>query len=200
MRYLIGVDEAGRGPIAGPVSVGIVVVPTSFDFRLIAGVKDSKQCTEKEREAWYEEAKLLMRRGRLRFSTALIGSPHIDRYGINSAVRLGIRTILSRLAVKPSQCEVRLDGLLHAPKEFLFQKTIIRGDQTEPVISLASIVAKVRRDRLIKRLAEEYPLYGFERHKGYGTELHYERIKEHGLCNIHRRSYLKDLFPEENVV
>ena len=200
MRYLIGVDEAGRGSIAGPVSVGIVVVPASFDFRLIAGVKDSKQCTEKEREAWYEEAKLLMRKGSLRFGTALIGSPHIDRYGINSAVRLGIRTILSRLAVKPSQCEVRLDGLLHAPKEFLFQKTIIRGDQTEPVISLASIVAKVRRDRLMKRLAEEYPLYGFERHKGYGTELHYERIKEHGLCNIHRRSYVKSFLLAETVV
>ena len=95
---------------------------------------------------------------------------------------------------------MRLAGLLHAPKEFFFQKTIIRGDQTEPVISLASIVAKVRRDRLMKRLAEEYPLYGFERHKGYGTELHYERIKEHGLCNIHRRSYVKSFLLAETVV
>lgn len=194
VKFLIGIDEAGRGPIAGPVSVGAVCIPLSCNVRDIRGVRDSKKCSEKEREMWYRKAVVLQKEGKIRFASALVSASYIDTKGISSAVRLGIKKILQRLDVDPKECEVRLDGLLRAPKDFYNQKTIIRGDQTEPVISFASIIAKVRRDRHMKNLSRRYPSYGFEQHKGYGTDLHYERLREYGVSDIHRATYLKDFF------
>ncbi len=192
-RYVIGIDEAGRGPIAGPVSVGAVLVPVSFDFSFMDGVRDSKQCTEAAREVWYEKTLALAREGEVRFASALLGPARIDARGINAAITLGVRRVLARFAVPPEECKILLDGLLHAPGIFKFQETIIRGDETEPIISLASIVAKVRRDRYMKRLALRYPNYAFEQHKGYGTKLHYERIEKYGLSEVHRKTFVKDL-------
>lgn len=187
--YLIGIDEAGRGPLAGPVSVGAVVLMPHFDRGVLDGIRDSKKLTEEARERWYARLQGLRREGVLRFAVAYTSAEKIDRLGIVWAVSSALRRALAELAVNPAEARVLLDGGLRAPKEYLEQKTIIRGDASEPVIALASIAAKVRRDRLMKRLASAYPAYGFEIHKGYGTALHREKIEALGLCDIHRESF-----------
>lgn len=187
--YLIGIDEAGRGPLAGPVSVGAVVLMPHFDRGVLDGIRDSKKLTEEARERWYAKLQGLRREGVLRFAVAYTSAEKIDRLGIVWAVSSALRRALAELAVNPAEACVLLDGGLRAPKEYLEQKTIIRGDASEPVIALASIAAKVRRDRLMKRLASAYPAYGFEIHKGYGTALHREKIEALGLCDIHRESF-----------
>lgn len=198
-KYVIGIDEAGRGPLAGPVSVGAVLF--SYDeyekFKkesedTLAG-KDSKKLTEKKREEWFKNIEEKKQADSLNFSVAFSSSNIIDNKGIVPAINIAIKKIFSEFRIEPEQCLVLLDGNLKAPHEFKNQKTIIKGDEKEPVISLASIVAKVSRDRYIVDLSKKYPEYGFERHKGYGTKAHYEMIKKHGLCNIHRRSFLKKL-------
>ncbi len=197
MRFLIGVDEAGRGPLAGPVAVGVALVSSDFDFGRIPGVKDSKQLSEKERERIYALARELQKEKVLDFKVAMVGAGMIDRIGISRATALAVARALARLSCSsycnflPHDSDVRLDGLLHAPPEYTNQQTIIRGDQTEPVISLASIMAKVTRDRYMVRVAKHYPLYEFARHKGYGTLLHRQRIQAHGLSDLHRKYFCK---------
>lgn len=127
------------------------------------------------------------------FATALVSEQIIDTKGIVPAVRLGIKNCLQRLKLEPGACEIRLDGSLKAPRKFVFQHTIIKGDETEPVIALASIAAKVRRDRQMTRLAKLYPLYDFEIHKGYGTAAHYRALAKHGPCFIHRQTFIKGI-------
>ncbi|MBP9856171.1 MAG: ribonuclease HII [Candidatus Pacebacteria bacterium] len=190
-KWLVGIDEAGRGPLAGPVSVGVVVAPSAFKtaFKKYA-VKDSKKLSEKDREQWYKWLNKERREGKLNFATALVSNQIIDKQGIVPAVRLGIKRCLTRLNLEPEECEVLLDGSLKAPLIFKQQKTIIKGDETEPIIALASIAAKVRRDRYMCRLAPKYPKYNFEIHKGYGTKAHYAALKKHGLSTIHRLSFL----------
>lgn len=200
MKYLVGIDEAGRGPLAGPVAVGAVCVPLSRNGRALhpllrargtrGNAKDSKQLSETAREICFKEVLQAKQKGTLFFSVALVGPGLIDRQGISAAVHLGIRRSLAGLTVNPEECLVLLDGLLKAPPEFRLQKTIVRGDATEPIIALASIVAKVTRDRKMRRLEKIYPLYGFEKHKGYGTRAHCEAIRENGACLLHRRSFL----------
>lgn len=200
LRFLVGVDEAGRGPLAGPVAVGAVCVPLCRNGRAIhpllsargtrGNAKDSKRLSETAREICFKEVLQAKQEGTLFFSVALVGPELIDRQGIVSAVRLGVGRSLRKLAVNPEECFVLLDGLLKAPPEFRLQKTIIRGDQQEPIVALASIVAKVTRDRNMRRLAKVYPAYGFEKHKGYGTRAHYEAIRQSGVCLLHRRSFL----------
>jgi ribonuclease HII len=191
VKYLVGVDEAGRGPLAGPVSVGVVVAPLQFKtvFKKYA-VKDSKKLTENKREEWYRWLNKERRLGKINFATALISHEVIDKRGIVPAVKLGIKKCLKRLGLKPEECEVLLDGSLKAPNEFKKQQTIIKGDEREPVIALASIAAKVRRDRQMVRLAKIYPVYHFEIHKGYGTKAHYAALKKYGPSLIHRRTFL----------
>lgn len=187
----MGVDEAGRGALAGPVAVGVAMVPRDFDFALVPGVKDSKQLSPKERERIYALARGLQKEGLLDFKVAMVGAEMIDRVGITRAVALATARALYRLSCNPAFTDVRLDGLLHAPPVFIRQQTIIRGDQTEPVISLASIMAKVTRDHHMVRLACRYPLYDLARHKGYGTLLHRDRLAAHGLSDLHRRYFCK---------
>lgn len=189
MRYLIGIDEAGRGPLAGPVSVGIVLVPADFDIRLFDGVRDSKQLTELQREEWYERLCAMGELG-VRHSVVFSSAKVIDTRGVVYAVRSAIARGLRALDADPMACEIRLDGLLKAPAQFQNQRTIIRGDQTEPVISMASIAAKVKRDRLMARLAKRFPAYGFEHHKGYGTKLHRKALRKFGPSVIHRTSFV----------
>lgn len=189
MKFLIGVDEAGRGALAGPVAVGVVLVSSGFDFGRIPGVKDSKQLSARQRERIYALTRGLKKEGKLNFKVAMVGAEMIDRVGITRATALAARRALSRLSCDPACTEVRLDGLLHAPTAYVCQQTIIRGDQTEPIISLASIMAKVTRDRYMVRVAQRYPLYEFTRHKGYGTLLHRQHIAVHGLCGLHRRYF-----------
>ncbi len=191
LKYIVGVDEAGRGPLAGPVAVGVALVPFDFDWGLIPGVGDSKKVSEKNREAIFLRAKELQKQGFLKYYVALISESVIDDKGITKAVAQGIAQCFSKLKCNPEETEVRLDGLLKAPEEFLIQETIIKGDQKEKVIGLASILAKVTRDAFMVRIAREYPQYGFDVHKGYGTLKHRNAILEHGLTEIHRKSFCK---------
>lgn len=189
MPYLIGIDEAGRGPLAGPVAVGAVIVPSAFEWHLADGAKDSKQMTEKARETMYERLCTLREEGILDFAVAFSSASVIDKRGIAYAVSDALARALVKAGASPDISEIRLDGSLYAPAHFTDQKTIIRGDQTEPVISLASIAAKVERDRLMRELAVEYPIYGFDVHKGYGTAAHRAIIREAGLSPVHRATF-----------
>lgn len=193
VKYIIGIDEAGRGSLAGPVAVGAVLVPTGFDFSVLGDVRDSKQLSEKMREEIFKKTRALVRAGKLRYAVALVGTKAIDRVGITGAVALGIRKTLTRLQSDPKATYVLLDGLLRAPKEFISQKTVTKGDQLHKEISLASIMAKVTRDRHMTRLAKKYPRYGFDIHKGYGTALHIQAAKIHGLTPQHRPLFCRNL-------
>jgi len=187
----IGVDEAGRAPLAGPVSVGIVAVPVGFDVAAeFKGVKDSKQLTEFARERIYKELLRREEAGDVRFVVRFSSHLYIDEFGITRAVRRGVWGGVQFLARGREVNEVFLDGLLQAPRQFK-QQTVINGDELVPIISLASVAAKVERDHLMKRMAKKYPGYGFERHKGYGTRAHWDAINMLGLCDIHRRTYCK---------
>ncbi len=199
-EVLVGIDEAGRGPLAGPVSVGVFVVSSSAILRKFRGVKDSKQLSEKQREEWLKKIKEARGvKGKVQevaYAVSFSGAKIIDKHGITYAVRSAINRALKRLerdGFIGEDSYIKLDGLLHAPSRFRNQKTIINGDATEPIIALASICAKVYRDRRMKRFAKKYPRYGFEIHKGYGTAAHYKAIKKYGMTPIHRRSYLKNL-------
>jgi len=192
-KYIIGIDEAGRGPLAGAVSVGAVLAPVGFHFRKFSGLTDAKKLLPKKRLELLLLLKEEQRKGNLAYSFASSSSQVIDRKGIVRAIRSAIARSLSRFNVNPEECIVLLDGSLKAPRKFVFQRTIIRGDEKVKIISLASVVAKVGRDKKMVRLAKRYPEYNFERHKGYGTKMHYESIYKYGLCGIHRRSFLKKL-------
>jgi len=193
IKYIVGVDEVGRGPLAGPVAIGAVLfeagkVPKDF---LLA--KDSKQLSEQNRELWFRKIMKAKRAGVLDFCTAFVGAEKVDTLGITNALSLAIQRALARLEINPANTLILLDGSLRAPDHFLFQQTIIGGDRKEPIISLASIGAKVLRDKKMCRLAKIYPQFGFEQHKGYGTSFHIETIKKIGLCDIHRRSFVSGL-------
>jgi len=187
-RYLIGVDEAGRGPLAGPVTVGVVLFPRNFKFSKF-GLKDSKKLSPKKREEWF----LYVRDNpKIFFSSASVSAKVIDDIGIQKATARALNRALSNVVGGFDDVEIMLDGLLHAPKKYVNQRTIVKGDEKIPIISLASIVAKVVRDRKMVRLSKKYVEYGFDVHKGYGTKKHYAAIKKYGVCEIHRRSYLKE--------
>jgi ribonuclease HII len=176
--------------LAGPVAVGVVAVPPGFDvLRELPGVKDSKQLNERKREAVYIEAMRFVSRGDIRYEVRFGSHGYIDRFGITRAVRKAAWEGIRALAA-PDEAAVLLDGLLRAPKGY-HQWTITRGDARVPVISLASILAKVERDRLMEEVSEHYPQYGFEQHKGYATYEHRKAINYFGLCEIHRKSFCK---------
>jgi ribonuclease HII len=127
------------------------------------------------------------------YKVTSVSEKYIDSYGIVSAIQKALCLSLKKLNVDPKECLVLLDGGLHAPKEFIHQKTIIKGDEKEFAIALASVMAKVTRDRKMVQFSVKYPEYGFDTHKGYGTKKHYEGIKKHGTCDLHRISFLKKL-------
>ncbi len=187
----VGIDEAGRGPLAGPVAVGAVLVPKGFDWELIPGVADSKMLSEKKREEIFRRARQLHTEGQLTIAVALVSEKVIDRKGISHAIRVGVLRCLKKVQAEPNTVRVLLDGSLKAPSQYLDQQTIIKGDMTEKEIGLASICAKVTRDRKMLLLSKRYPEYGFEIHKGYGTALHRKNIKKHGLSDIHRTTFCK---------
>ncbi len=194
MSLIIGVDEAGRGPIAGPVSVGVVAVEDGFDLlAAFPGLNDSKQLSEKKRETLFLLLEEAVARGDLQFRVELSSAKMIDDEGIVPAIRNALGRGLRSLLPSPADGKVFLDGSLHAPKEYV-QETIIGGDGIVPAIMLASVAAKVVRDRMmVTGIAERFPLYGFEKHKGYGTKAHYAAIAEFGFCEEHRRSFLKNV-------
>lgn len=187
---IIGVDEAGRGPLAGPVAVGIVAVEEGYDIlAAFPGLNDSKKLSEKRREILFQKLQEEMHKGNVRAVVQLVSAEHIDTGGIAPAIRHAVTQGVGKLLPVPEEGRVYLDGSLKAPAEYA-QETIIGGDGIVPAIMLASIAAKVTRDKHMQKLAELYPLYGFDKHKGYGTKAHIEAIRTHGPCEIHRRSFL----------
>ena len=189
--YLIGVDEVGRGPIAGPVAVGAFVFLKPEAKKLFHGVKESKQLTEEKREEWFERILIAQKDGYINFYVSFQSEKVIDEKGLSFAIKKCLNDSLKNLKINCTECSVLLDGGLKAPKEYINQKTIIKGDAKETVIALASICAKVLRDRKMKKWGKKYPAYGFEIHKGYGTKGHYMAVKKNGLMELHRRSFLR---------
>lgn len=192
-KYLIGIDEVGRGPIAGPVAVGAFIFLTPDAKKFFRGVKESKQLTEEKREKWFEKILKIKEQGHVDFCVSFESEKTIDEKGIVFAIKTCLYKSLHTISINPDESLVLLDGGLKAPRHFKLQKTIIRGDAKEQVIALASICAKVLRDRHMKELAKIYPGYDFEVHKGYGTSGHYKKIKEIGLSDLHRRTFLTKL-------
>lgn len=189
IQWIAGIDEAGRGPLAGPLSVGFVAVPAAHYERTRKSffpekIKDSKKLKEHAREEIFKKIQAT-----LVWNHVFISPQAIDARGISYAARSAIAKVLSASGIEPCSMDLRLDGLLHAPAVYLHQQTIVKGDEKEAVIALASIVAKVCRDRYMVRVAKKYPLYKFESHKGYGTKAHYAAIKTQGLSAIHRKSF-----------
>ncbi len=193
MKYLIGIDEVGRGPIAGPVAVGAFVFLMKDAKKHFRGVKESKQLNEEKREKWYKVIEEKCDQKLIAFSVCFQSEKVIDKKGISFAIKKCMENCFAELKINPSECQVLLDGGLKAPVQYLNQKTIIKGDVKEAVIALASICAKVERDRYMKKQGKNYPGYGFEVHKGYGTQNHYKKLKEIGISNLHRRSFLTRL-------
>jgi ribonuclease HII len=170
--------------------VGIVCAPEGFDFHTaFPGLNDSKQVTEKARERIFEQLLEQAVAGELTYCVALPGADLIDKHGIAVVIRTAVAEGIKKLKPAEGKCKVWLDGALRAPSEYT-QETVIGGDGLVPAIMLASIAAKVTRDRHMVSLANTYPEYLFEKHKGYGTKEHYIRLREHGLCDIHRRSFI----------
>ncbi len=194
MRFLVGIDEVGRGPLAGPITLCACRVEEGFDFENFKKIKDSKKLSPQKRREWFQKISALRAEGLVTFALSSVSAEEIDSKGLSHCIKKAVRNILDDLAASPLETEVRLDGSLYAPREFLFQKTIIRGDEKEPVIAAASIIAKVTRDKMMEDFALEYPLYGFEENKGYGTAAHKKAIRAYGITPIHRKSFLsKDL-------
>ncbi len=192
MRILLGVDEAGRGPLAGPVAVGVVAVEEGYDIlSVFPGLNDSKKLTEKKREALHEILLIEAKKGNLRAKVCYGSETVIDRKGIAYAIRSSLERAV-RTLTEPVGAHLYLDGSLKAPSEYS-QETIIGGDASVPLIMLGALAAKVSRDRLMLRLAAEHPLYGFEQHKGYGTKAHIAAIREHGLSAVHRKSFCRNI-------
>jgi ribonuclease HII len=190
ITHIIGIDEVGRGPLAGPVTLCACAVPSDFDFSHFNGICDSKKLSEKKRVEWHARISDLKAKKMLDFAHASISAEEIDKRGIARTIEEAIRLCLVELNIAPESTEVRLDGALKAPKEYIQQKTIIKGDEKEPVISAASIVAKVVRDGYMTEVSATYPAYGFDRHKGYGTASHIRAIKEKGVSPLHRHTFL----------
>lgn len=191
-EYLAGIDEVGRGPIAGPLVVGAATIKlTTYNRQqtIFRGIKDSKKLSEKDRELWYDKIKALRKEGILEYKVSFVSEKTIDKKGISYSLKLAVSNCLKRLSVG-QKTKILLDGSLHAPDIYIKQKTIIRGDEKEAIIAAASIVAKVLRDRRMKCLAKKFPGYGFEVHKGYGTKKHYRVLKKLGPSEIHRKSFL----------
>lgn len=186
MQWVIGIDEAGRGPLAGPVAVGAAAIPVEHnEWEFWKGLKDSKKLSEKKRGEWY---------GRIQeegivHAVCMVGADVIDREGIVYAVKSGAKEAILQIGIAPEEACVLLDKNIQVGEEWQ-QEEFVKGDERIPVIALASIVAKVTRDRHMTAIAKEYPEYGFETHKGYGTKAHYAAIKEQGLCCEHRRTFL----------
>ena len=182
-QKICGIDEAGRGPLAGPVVVAGVIMPQ--DSR-IEGVNDSKKVSEKKREQLYD----LILEESISYSVGIIGQDIIDEINILNATKQGVTNVVEELDVKPDL--ILVDALTHIDTKGIPYDSIIKGDAKCYQIAAASIVAKVTRDRIMRQWDEIYPQYGFAQHKGYGTAKHIQAIKEYGLCPIHRRSFTKN--------
>ena len=184
MQIICGVDEAGRGPLAGPVCAAAVILPPHLE---IPGLNDSKKLTDKRRRELFP----LIKEKALAYGIAFADHAEVDRVNILQATYLAMERALEQLSIRPDIALI--DG--NRAKDFgLPVQTVVHGDSLSVNIAAASILAKVTRDDLMLEMAESYPQYGFEVHKGYGTKAHYEAILQHGPCSIHRMTFLKKLY------
>lgn len=187
LHVVCGVDEAGRGPLAGPVFAGAVILPDAF---LLEGLNDSKKLSEKKRDRLFDE----ITKNALAWSFGTASPEEIDEINILNASLLAMRRAVEGLKIKPDF--LLIDG--NIARGFQTRaKSVIKGDALCPSIAAASIIAKVLRDRFCLEMHEKFPQYGFDRHKGYPTKLHYERIREYGISPLHRKSFLKKLNSEK---
>jgi len=192
---IIGLDEVGRGSLAGPVAVAAVYLPKKIRFR---NLKDSKKLSVKKREEWF---KLVKSDKRIFFTTAMVSPKVIDRINISEAANLAasraFKKLITDYKLPLGKITAYLDGGLYIQKTLNSKpktlKTLIRADEKINAVKLASIVAKVSRDHLMIRLSKKYPEYGFHKHKGYGTKAHFHALRVNSICRIHRRSFLKNL-------
>ena len=231
-EYIIGIDEVGRGPIAGPVAVGAFLIKPDACQEFInyakkelkLPIRDSKKLTKIQREKWFKFLSEKKKIGECDFAVTMVSAEWIDKVGIVRAIQKALNTSLNKIsnlenknssrftpegpyatqnsyspdlpyATKNSHhlapfFSVFLDGGLKAPEEYTNQETIIKGDELHPVISFASIVAKVSRDRVMELHAVEYPEYSFDANAGYGTKAHYAAIRKHGMTVLHRKTFI----------
>ncbi len=183
IQYICGIDEAGRGPLAGPVVVGAVIMPKES---WIKGVNDSKKIAEKKREILFEK----ITEEAVAYGVGIVDPKTIDEINILNATKLALTKAIQELKVKPDL--IIVDALEHINTLGIPYESMIKGDEKVYSVSAASIVAKVTRDRIMRQWDEVYPQYGFEHHKGYGTKAHIEAIRTYGLTPIHRRSFTKN--------
>lgn len=194
VHSIAGIDEAGRGPLAGPVVVACVVMPKDS---MIEGVNDSKKVSEKKREKLYDE----IIQEAIAYGVGIISQEEIDKINILNATKEGLT-----LAIKEMEKDLKekqrgfekpeiilVDALTKIDTDHIPYRSIIKGDAKSYSIAAASIIAKVTRDRIMREWDEVYPMYGFAKHKGYGTASHIAAIKEYGLCPLHRRSFVKNI-------
>lgn len=194
LAAIAGIDEAGRGPLAGPVVVACCMMPRES---MIEGVNDSKKIAEKKREKLYD----LITEEAISYGVGIIGQKEIDEINILQATKKGltmaIKDMEEKLKQRPEAGIVKpdailVDALTKIDTDGIPYKSIVHGDAISYSISCASIIAKVTRDRIMRQWDEVYPQYGFIKHKGYGTAAHIQAIKEYGLCPLHRRSFTKN--------
>lgn len=183
-RLICGIDEAGRGPLAGPVAAAAVILPNDC---MIEGLDDSKKLTEKKREALYD----VICREAVAYAVAMVDHQTIDEINILEATFVAMRQAVEQLPVQPDFSLVDGNRSKGLPIPFA---CVVGGDAISPSIAAASVLAKVTRDRYMVEMDEKYPVYGFARHKGYGSKAHYEALLEHGPCPIHRKTFLKKFY------
>lgn len=194
VKFLVGIDEVGRGPVAGPVYVCAFWAPASSIEEIVAGAKlplrDSKKLTKKMREKWFKYLQELAKEKKIRYVMTKASNKEIDDKGIAICISAAVDNCLEKLNLSITETKVFLDGGLKTLEKFS-QETIIKGDENIPVISLASIVAKVSRDNEMLEMAKDFPKYGWEKNMGYGTKAHMEAINLHGTTPLHRITFLK---------
>ena len=189
-KRIWGIDEAGRGPLAGPVVVAAVIMP---EDSMIEGVNDSKKVSEKKREKLYDE----ITSNAIAWGVGIIDQKEIDKINILNATKKGLTKALTELVEKPDI--ILVDALTGIDTLGIPYQSIIKGDAKSYSIAAASIIAKVTRDRIMRQWDELYPEYGFEKHKGYGTKAHIEAIKNYGICPLHRKTFVKNFTKEWNI-
>lgn len=183
IHLIAGIDEAGRGPLAGPVVIACVIMPRDSK---IEGINDSKKISEKKREVLYE----IIKEKAISYGIGIIGQEEIDTINILNATKKGLTQSLNELTKKPEFIVV--DALTGIDTMGIPYESVIKGDAKCYSIAAASILAKVTRDRIMRQWDEIYPQYGFAKHKGYGTAAHIAAIKEFGICPLHRHSFVKN--------
>lgn len=204
--YIFGIDEVGRGPIAGPVCVCSFALEKELykDFvsksqeHLNLEIRDSKKLTKIQRHKWFDFLSEQKKNGKCFFNFSFVSSSNIDKFGISKCIQRALDESLDKTILdiknknegKDFNFRILLDGGLKARDIFDDQETFVKGDEVHPVISFASVVAKVSRDKVMANFSKEYAHYGFEKNSGYGTSSHYSVIKDHGLSKIHRKTFI----------